>query len=81
MPGGELEEWELRRLRAVVKVQAHWRGLLQRRKMAKSPERARREQVRAGAAGGGAGGGRPRLCVLGGWVGGVVGPASVAGKP
>lgn len=45
LPGAELEEWERRRFLAAVRVQAAWRGLVARRKMAKSPERARREQV------------------------------------
>lgn len=45
VPGGELEDWEMRRLRAVIKVQAHWRGLVQRRRMAQSPERVQREKA------------------------------------
>ncbi|PNW82568.1 hypothetical protein CHLRE_06g284300v5 [Chlamydomonas reinhardtii] len=45
LPGAELEEWERRRFLAAVRVQAAWRGLVARRKMAKSPERARREQA------------------------------------
>ncbi|EFJ43579.1 hypothetical protein VOLCADRAFT_96187 [Volvox carteri f. nagariensis] len=45
LPGSEVEEYEQRRVMAAVKVQAHWRGLVARRKMAQSPERRRREQA------------------------------------
>lgn len=45
-PASELDEWQARRHRAAVKVQAHWRGLVQRRKLAlRSPEMLQREQV------------------------------------
>ena len=48
-PASELDEWQARRHRAAVKVQAHWRGLVQRRKLAlRSPEMLRREQVHTG---------------------------------
>ncbi|KAG2486333.1 hypothetical protein HYH03_015037 [Edaphochlamys debaryana] len=47
MPGSELEEWEQRRFFAAVRMQAHWRGLVARRKMAQSPERLRREKAAA----------------------------------
>ncbi|GLC39304.1 hypothetical protein PLESTB_001576100 [Pleodorina starrii] len=45
LPGGDVEEYEQRRLLAAIKVQAHWRGLVARRKLARSPERAQREQA------------------------------------
>ncbi|GIL76623.1 hypothetical protein Vretifemale_6122 [Volvox reticuliferus] len=45
LPGSEMEEYEQRRLMAAIKVQAHWRGLVARRKLAQSPERIRREQA------------------------------------
>jgi hypothetical protein len=47
VPASELEDWQAKRTRAAMKVQAHWRGLVQRKKMAeKSPERRLKEQVR-----------------------------------
>ncbi|KXZ46393.1 hypothetical protein GPECTOR_44g69 [Gonium pectorale] len=45
LPGGELEDWERRRFLAAVRVQAAWRGLVARRRLARSPERAKREQA------------------------------------
>ncbi len=47
-PASELDEWETRRRKAAVKVQAHWRGLVQRRKLreqGKQPEAELREKV------------------------------------
>ena len=46
VPASELTDWQERRHRAAVMVQAHWRGLMQRRKLARrSPEDLKREQV------------------------------------
>ncbi|GAX75123.1 hypothetical protein CEUSTIGMA_g2567.t1 [Chlamydomonas eustigma] len=45
VPASELEDWHAKRTRAAMKVQAHWRGLVQRRKLAeRSPERRLKEQ-------------------------------------
>ena len=47
IPAMELEEWEERREKAARMVQAHWRGLVARRRFRqRSPERVRREKVR-----------------------------------
>ncbi|GFR44941.1 hypothetical protein Agub_g6029, partial [Astrephomene gubernaculifera] len=45
LPGAEMAEREAVRVAAAVRVQAAWRGCLARRRMAQSPERARREQA------------------------------------
>lgn len=46
LPASEVADWQDRRHRAAVKVQAHWRGLVQRRKLAmRSPGDIQREQV------------------------------------
>ena len=46
LPASEVADWQDQRHRAAIKVQAHWRGLVQRRKLAmKSPEEIRRQQV------------------------------------
>jgi|LauGreSBDMM110SN_4_FD.fasta_scaffold139207_2 hypothetical protein len=49
LPASEVADWQDRRHRAAVRVQAHWRGLVQRRKLAmRSPEEIQREQVGGG---------------------------------
>lgn len=45
MPAADLDDWEIKRMRAAARVQAHWRGYKARRKYAKSPERIKREQA------------------------------------
>lgn len=47
VPATELDDWQKKRHRAAAMVQAHWRGLVQRRKWAqREPERLRRDEVR-----------------------------------
>lgn len=45
MPAGDLDDWELKRIRAAAKVQAHWRGYKARQQYAQLPDRVQREQV------------------------------------
>jgi hypothetical protein len=46
VPASEFPDWQERRHRAAVLVQAHWRGLVERRKISKrSPEELKREEV------------------------------------
>lgn len=69
-PAAEYDEREERRHRAAAKVQAHWRGLVARRRWCQSPERIKREQVRGwghaplgGSRGGRGGRGRGNVLV------------------